>query len=464
MHSAASRQLAESEGRRFGLDHLHEELDTALIDGIEYAIVPVPEKDLPVKLPKDVDFRPTGESPLARSKSFHKVKCPVCSSSARREADTMDTFVDSSWYYLRYCDPTSEAKPRRILQADGHRLKEGGLASNEFLDLKKVAYWCPVDLYVGGAEQAVMHLLYARFFAKVLYDLKFINFNEPFLRLRNQGLILGEDGQKMSKSRGNVVNPDDVVREYGADTLRMYEMFMGDFAEAKPWSTGSIKGVKRFLDRVWGLQTKAILRSNLEALRSGAKEGGSTSAHHDFNLERLLHKTIKKVTEDIEAFKFNTAISAMMILVNAIYDQIAPHSLSVIARTVKEPELRVAPAAEVQALTMAIPKEWYEQLILLLSTFAPHISEEIWENLGHKNSLLKEFWPVYDAALTRDEEIVLVIQVNGKVRDTIRVSASISEEEAKRAALGSVKVKKHLEGKEVKKVIFVPEKLINLVI
>ncbi|MBI2099244.1 leucine--tRNA ligase [Candidatus Uhrbacteria bacterium] len=355
--------------------------------------VPVPEEDLPALLPDDVDFRPTGESPLTRSKKFHNVKCPVCLGKAKRESDTMDTFVDSSWYFLRYCDPQNE---------------------RQFAIGDKLKYWCPVDLYVGGAEHAVLHLLYARFFTKVLSDLKYISFDEPFTSLRNQGLIMGPDGQKMSKSRGNVINPDEVVTRFGADSIRMYEMFMGDFTESKPWDTNGITGIRRFLERVWNFTTMPAKKDAPEVLK-------------------LLHKTIKKVTEDIEALKFNTAISAMMIFGNKVIE------------------------------TQSITKESLEKFLIILAPFAPHIAEEVWEELEHKESVFKEKWPEFDAALTKDDQITLVAQVNGKVRDTLSVAAGISDANAKLAAMQSEKVKKWLEGKEIKQAVVVSGRLVNIV-
>ncbi len=357
--------------------------------------VPVPEKDLPVELPTDVDFQPTGESPLARSKSFHDVKCPTCGKNARRESDTMDTFVDSSWYFLRYCDPKNE---------------------KELVDKKKVAYWSPVDLYVGGAEHAVLHLLYARFITKVLADFGYINFQEPFLKLRNQGMILGEDGQKMSKSRGNVINPDEVVEQYGADTMRLYEMFMGPFEDTKPWSTDGIKGVRRLLEKVDRLFQGEFPISNFQ-----------------FPIDRLLHKTIKKVTEDIESFKFNTAISAMMIFVN-------------------------------EAQEKGLTKEQSEVFLRVLAPFAPHLAEELWEKLGNVGSIFKESWPTFDPKLVQDEEIELVVQVNGKLRDRFTVSASLIEDELKQQALAREKVKAWLVGKKIERVVVVKGRLVNIVV
>jgi leucyl-tRNA synthetase len=353
--------------------------------------LPVAEKDLPVELPDDVDFRPTGESPLVRSKSFHDVKCPKCGKAARREADTLDTFVDSSWYFLRYCDPKND----------------GAFASPESLK-----YWCPVDMYVGGAEHAVLHLLYARFFTKVLYDLGYLKFDEPFLALRNQGLIMGEDGEKMSKSRGNVVNPDEVIAEYGADVFRLFEMFMGDFEQMKPWSTKSIVGLRRFLEKVWKLQVG---------------DSGTPA-----EVRSLLHRTIKKVTEDIEHFKFNTAISAMMIFVN-------------------------------EAEGVALDKEDYEAFLKILSPFAPHACEELWEACGHAELIATAKWPTYDPALTVDAEVEIALQVLGKVKDRVTIAADAADAEYERVALQNEKVKAALEGKTVKQVIVVKKRLVNIV-
>ncbi len=358
--------------------------------------VPVPEKDLPVVLPTDVDFKPTGESPLVHSKTFHDVKCPKCGGKARRESDTMDTFVCSSWYYLRYADPQNEQV----------------FASEEAL--KK---WLPVDLYVGGAEHAVLHLLYSRFFTKVLHSLGYVGFDEPFLKLRNQGLIIAEDGRKMSKSLGNVVNPDQVVEQVGADSLRLFEMFMGPLEATKPWNTKGIAGVQRFLEKVWKLQAAT-----------------DNQAEANQKIQTLLHKTIKKVTEDIENFRFNTAISQMMILVNAM-----------------EKEKNIVAAD-------------YSGLVVLLAPFAPHLAEELWNKLGNKKSVFLEKWPEHDPQLLAGEEIEMAVQVNGKLRDRIYVAPDVTEDEAKETALESVKVKTFTQGKEIKKIIFVPGKLINIVV
>ena len=359
---------------------------------------PATEKTLPVVLPDDVDFRPTGESPLARSKSFHDVECPKCGKPARRESDTMDTFVDSSWYFLRYCDPKNE---------------------DVFADKEKIGTWCPVDMYVGGAEHAVLHLLYARFFTKVLFDLGYVKFDEPFTALRNQGLIMGEDGEKMSKSRGNVVNPDDVIAEHGADTFRLFEMFMGDFEQSKPWNTKSIIGLRRFLEKVW--------KQN-DACVTAYAEYDQTSSPA---MKSSLHKTIKKVTEDIEHFKFNTAISAMMIFVNGI--------------------------EEIPA------KEDWEAFLKILNPLAPHICEELWATLGHADLIAQQEWPAYDPALTVDAEVEIALQVLGKVKDRIMIPKDTTEDEVKRLALENEKVKAALEGKTVVKIIVVPNRNVNIV-
>ncbi|KKP84553.1 MAG: Leucine-tRNA ligase, partial [Candidatus Moranbacteria bacterium GW2011_GWF1_35_5] len=364
--------------------------------------VPVPEKDLPVVLPTDVDFKPTGESPLAISKSFHDVACPVCGERARRESDTMDTFVCSSWYYLRFADPKN---------------------NQEFAAKENLEKWLPVDLYMGGAEHTVLHLLYARFFTKALAKYGYVKFDEPFLKLRHQGMIMAEDGRKMSKSLGNVVNPDEVVDGFGADALRIYEMFMGPIDEMKAWSMQNVNGPKNFLDKVWKIFGEKELIDCGNGCEGVAKE-----------LPIMLHKTIKKVTNDIEGFNFNTAISQMMIFIN----EFSKHD--------------------------KLPKAAMEKFLILLAPFAPHMAEEIWSSiLGHEKSIFLEKWPEFKEELTKDEEVEMVVQVNGKIRDRIRINAEISEEEAKKIALESEKVKVYTDGKELKKVIYVKGKLVSIV-
>jgi leucyl-tRNA synthetase len=378
-------------------------------------IVPVPEDDLPVLLPKIEDFTPegTGKSPLAKSSKFLKTKCPKCGNSAERETDTMDTFVDSSWYFMRYADPQN---------------------GKQFADSAKIKAWLPVKMYVGGTEHTVLHLLYSRFLTKFLYDEKYIDFNEPFLALRHQGIILGSDGQKMSKSRGNVVDPDDLVKKFGTDSVRLYLCFMGEYDRGGPWNPTGILGVHRFLNRVWNLVSN--IRAS-DVLSLSIEDNSGTSDVQKLN--RLLHKTIKKVGEDIENFKFNTAVSSLMILVNTIE---------------KNPQLEIG--------------NW-KLVIKLLAPFAPHIAEELWHNLvenegGKATSIHLEAWPEYDENLVKDEEFELLIQINGKLRDKVLATKSINQEEAEKLALKRDKIKEYLGGKEPKKIIFVPGRLINIVV
>jgi leucyl-tRNA synthetase len=372
----------------------------------EHGAQPVEESQLPVELPTDVDFKPTGESPLVDSKTFHDVKCPVCGKAARRESDTMDTFVDSSWYYLRYTDPHN---------------------TNAFADKSKIDYWCPVDLYLGGAEHAVMHLLYSRFFAYALHDLGYLKFEEPFLKLKNQGLILGPDGDKMSKSKGNVVNPDDVVMEYGADALRLYEMFMGPLEDNKPWDTRGVVGVRRFLDKVYNLSLRAERSNPSEKIAASSK----TPPRNDM---KVLHKAIKKITEDLQELKFNTAISQLMIVSNAFSD------------------------------ASDIAQETFEAFLKLLAPLAPHIAEELWEQLGHTTSIFIEPWPTFDPALIVDDMVTMGVQVNGKVRGTIEIAPDADEATAKNLAIIEPNVLKWIEGKEIAKIIYVPGKIFNIVV
>ena len=370
---------------------------------------PLMLEDLPIQLPEDVDFKPTGRSPLLDSKTFHAgVACPKCGKPARRESDTMDTFVDSSWYYLRYADPAN---------------------SKAFADKKQIETWCPVDLYIGGAEHAVMHLLYARFFAYVLHDLGYLSFEEPFLKLRNQGTILGTDGDKMSKSKGNVVNPDDAVAEYGADALRMYEMFMGPLEDAKPWNTNGLVGVRRFLEKV----VKYV------DLWISSKEKQLDAAFPP------LEKTVKKVTEDTDNLKFNTAVSAMMGLVNELLEP----------RTFSEPE-KFEP--------IVVPKKQLEKFLKVLAPYAPHLAEELWEKIGVAGSIFEQSWPEYDASIVKDALVDLGVQVNGKPRGTIRIAPEANEAEAEGMAKAVENVAKNLAGKKILKVIYVPGRMINFVV
>jgi len=350
----------------------------------------VPAKDLPVELPADVDFTPHGHSPLKESKKFKKVKCQKCGGQAEREYDTMDTFICSSWYYLRYIDPKNQ---------------------KNIADDKKVKYWLPVDVYVGGAEHAVLHLLYSRFITKVLRDVGVINFGEPFIKLKNQGLILAEDGRKMSKSLGNVISPDEVVKKYGADVTRMYEMFMGPLEEAKPWDTKGIMGIVRFIERVCLLSDKV--------------EKSSPSIERIQNLSG-------KIGQEIESFKFNTAVAKLMIISNELSGQ------------------------------PKISQTDFELFIKVLAPFAPHLSEELWQKLGNKQSIFKENWPRFK--IVKAKEIEFVTQINGKVRDRFRIDADLTEEKIKRLVYSSPKIKIWLANKSIKKEIFVANKLLNIVI
>jgi len=371
-------------------------------------VVGIPEKQLPVELPEVVSYEPTdtGESPLATIKEWVHTTCPKCNKPAKRETNTMPQWAGSSWYYLAYILGESIQEP----------VGEKGLAQYK----KDFDTWLPVDLYVGGAEHATRHLLYARFWHKFLYDIDVVGTKEPFKKLMHVGLINAADGRKMSKRWGNVINPDDVVREFGADSLRLYEMFMGPFTQNISWNTESVSGVWRFLDKSYRLFDR------VHAEDASFKQGK--------DIEILLHKTIKKVTEDIESFRFNTAISSMMILMNALE---------------KEKNISL---------------ESYKSFLVLLAPFAPHMTEEVWEKLGNVKSIFLELWPVWDVKKIVDEMTTLVIQVNGKVRETREVSANISEEEAKKLALESEKIQKFLEGKDVKKIIFVKGRLINIVV
>ncbi|MBI2669760.1 MAG: leucine--tRNA ligase [Candidatus Yanofskybacteria bacterium] len=405
---------------------------------------PVPEKDLPVKLPKLDDYKPStdGRSPLAKAKEWLKVKCPNCGGKAERETDTMDTFVDSSWYFLRYADP--------------HNKKA-------FADSDKMKNWLPVDLYVGGAEHNTMHLLYSRFFTKAMYDLGLLEFNEPFVVRRNHGIILGPDNQKMSKSRGNVINPDDLVKKYGADAVRMYLAFMGPYEQGGPWNPGGIIGISRFMERVRNLLNRIVkladtwsknyredtsvnnIKSKKESLRF------YESAEGNIDLSNIFHKTIKKVSEDIEKLSFNTAVSALMILLNSIQEEttdISPGGFKV-----------------THTKTRGISKPQLETFLRLLAPFVPHLTEELWMNtLGNKKSIHLEKWPEYDPKLIVEETIKLVVQVNGKARDVIEVMAGLDETAAREVALGSENIKKHIAGTEIKKIIFVKNRLINFII
>ncbi len=358
--------------------------------------VPLPENELPLLLPEVESYEPTdnGESPLANITEWINTTCPKCGGKAVRETDTMPQWAGSSWYFLRYCDPNNDKE----------------LASKEALE-----YWGPVDWYNGGMEHTTLHLLYSRFWHKFLYDIGVVPNPEPYAKRTSHGMILGENGEKMSKSRGNVINPDDIINEYGADTMRLYEMFIGDFEKAAPWSTSSIKGCKRFLDRVWALKENVI-------------DGDSYRAE----LESEIHKMIRKVSEDIESLKMNTAIASMMSFINTVGN--------------------------------TINKAEYKTLLILLNPFAPHITEEIWEELGFEGRLNQASWPQYDEAKCIESTVEIVIQINGKLRGRINIPAEIGADDAIALAKEAEGISALFEGKTIVKELYVPKKLVNIVV
>ncbi len=368
-------------------------------------VVPVPDDQLPVKLPDDVEWKPTGESPLKLHPTWRFTTCPKCGGKAERETDTMDTFMCSSWYHLRYLSPDYDKGP---------------------FDPKEYDYWMPVDLYTGGIEHANMHLIYTRFFHKAMRDLGITKGNEPMLKLRNQGMVLGEDNEKMSKSRGNVVAPDDLVQSYGADTLRAFLMFFSRWDMGGPWSSGGIDGTSRWMRRIWTtflepVGTAKVTESSIKTLR------------------RKTHQTVRSVTQDFENLEFNTIISGLMELLNEM-------------QRLKR-ETYNTPAW----------KESVELYLKMLAPVAPHITEELWERTGHPYSIHTQPWPKVDEVAAAQDEITLVVQVNGKLRDRITVPVDVSEEEAKAAALGSDQIQKALEGKLPRQMIYVKGRLVNIV-
>ncbi|MBI4535358.1 MAG: leucine--tRNA ligase, partial [Ignavibacteriae bacterium] len=362
------------------------------------------EDELPLLLPDLKKFQPSGttESPLVLATDWVNVIEHETGMRGRRETNTMPQWAGSCWYYLRFIDPKND---RDLCSPEIER------------------YWMPIDLYVGGAEHAVLHLMYARFWHKVLYDLGYVSTKEPFMKLRHQGTILGEDSRKMSKSLGNVVNPDTVVAEFGADAMRLFEMFMGPLEETKPWNKRGVDGVFRFLNRVWRLYVDD--GGNLDL---SIKDLPLTQ-----DLERIYHATVKKVGEDIEALHFNTAIAQMMIFVNEVMKS----------------EIR--------------PRQILEPFVLVLAPFAPHIAEELWHKLGHSTSLTYEPWPVYDAAKLQQQDVEVVVQVNGRVRSRITVAINTSEKDLEALSLADTNVRRHLDGKKLVKAIVVKNKLVNLV-
>ena len=346
-------------------------------------IVPVPYEELPLELPPVENFQPgqDGESPLAKIDSFVHCKCPKCGKDARRETDTMPQWAGSSWYFLRYCDPNND---------------------KEFASQEALKYWLPVDWYNGGMEHVTRHMIYSRFWHKFLYDIGVVPTPEPYAKRTSHGMILGENGEKMSKSRGNVVNPDEIVRDYGADTMRVYEMFIGDFEKAAPWSQSSIKGSKRFLDKVWALSDKLT-------------EGDSYRAE----LESAFHRTIKKVTEDIEGLKMNTAIAALMSLLNDIQG------------------------------SGSINRAEFKTYLILLNPFAPHMTEELWQQAGFEGMLNEAEWPKYDEAKCADSTVEIAVQVNDKIKARISVAADISAPDAIAAAKADGAVAAAIDGKNI---------------
>jgi leucyl-tRNA synthetase len=362
----------------------------------------VPDEELPLVLPITKEIKPsgTGESPLANISDWLNVVDPVTGKKGRRETNTMPQWAGSSWYYIRYIDPQNTE-----VIADPEKLKE----------------WLPVDIYIGGAEHAVLHLLYARFWHKVLYDIGIVSTKEPFQKLFNQGMILGEGNEKMSKSKGNVVNPDDIVESHGADTLRLYEMFMGPLEASIAWSTTGLDGSRRFLDRIWRL----FVEENGQ-LNPKIQDGEEAS-----NLEKVYHQTVKKVTEDYEGIRFNTAISQLMVFINESYK------------------------------ATVLPKEYMEGFVKLISPIAPHLAEELWEKLGHEGTVSYEAWPAFNEAKLVDDEVEIVVQVNGKVKAKLMVANDATKEALEQIAMEEIK--DQIEGKTVRKVIAVPGKLVNIV-
>ncbi|WP_298484920.1 leucine--tRNA ligase [uncultured Ruminococcus sp.] len=361
-------------------------------------MVAVPYDELPLKLPPVENFEPgtDGESPLAKIDSFVHCKCPKCGGDAKRETDTMPQWAGSSWYFLRYCDPNN---------------------NNEFASQEALKYWMPVDWYNGGMEHVTRHMIYSRFWHKFLYDLGLVPTSEPYAKRTAQGLILGPDGEKMSKSRGNVVDPNDVVDEYGADVLRLYVLFMGDYEKAAPWSESSVKGCKRFVDRIWALQDKVV-----------------DSNEYSDKLRSLMHKTIKKVSEDIESMKFNTAIAAMMTLLNEVYN------------------------------VGSITKKEFRDFLIMLNPFAPHVTEELYQIIGCEGVLDEQEWVTYDEALCKDDTIEIVCQINGKVKSKLTIPTDAAKDDIIALAKADEAIVKATEGKNIVKEIYVPNKLVNLVV
>jgi len=373
-------------------------------------IVPVPDADLPVLLPLDSAFTPTGQSPLFSDEKFLNAPCPKCGGPGRRESDTMDTFVDSSWYWYRYISPRDGERP---------------------FDPEEVSRWCPVDLYCGGIEHAILHLLYARFFTKVLRDLGLVDHGEPFVRLRNQGMILSEEGVKMSKSRGTQVDPDVIVATQGADALRLHLMYLGPWDQGGPWNDRGIAGMERLMRRAFQLVVEAAERSTPVADDSAAAVG----------VRRETHRAIQRVTEDLDNFQFNTAIAALIEFVNALTKQ------------------KDEPVSGTIAWREAL-----ESLTLLLAPLTPHLAEEQWERLGMPYSVHLQSWPSFDPEWVQEDVVELVVQVNGKVRERLTVSPTANGADVTALALAQGKVVETLAGREPAKLIYVPGRLVNIIV
>ncbi|HRW34423.1 MAG TPA: leucine--tRNA ligase [Thermotogota bacterium] len=378
-------------------------------------MVPVREEDLPVKLPLDVTFDPTGKSPLTSDERFLNTTCPKCSGPARREVDTMDTFVDSSWYYLRFINPKMEDKP---------------------FSTQDVNNWLPVNQYIGGVEHAILHLLYSRFVTKVLADLEMVGFEEPFKNLFTQGMIY-KDGHKMSKSKGNVVSPEQMITDYGADTLRMYTLFMGPPEKDAEWNDKGIEGVYRFLKRVWNAAMNIIPYLNDPA-------DGGKFVKPEKDLRRKLHQMIEKITKDIETdFHFNTAISGMMELTNELNDYTS--------------------AIQREKWNKPLLKEVLEKLLILMSPFAPHMTEELWHEMGNEDLIVQQEWPQADQTALKVDEVEIVVQVNGKIRDKFMIPTGLSKEQTQQIALQRDRINEITAGKQIKKIVIVPDKIVNIV-
>ncbi|MFC1808161.1 leucine--tRNA ligase, partial [Candidatus Omnitrophota bacterium] len=422
-NTEAMEKIADwMEGKKIGKRAVHFRLRDWLISRQRYWGAPIPiiycdacgtlpvaDKELPVILPENVQLKVKGQSPLAKNSEFVNTKCPKCGKDAKRETDTMDTFVDSSWYYLRYLSPKDDDKA---------------------FDKDVVNKWLPVDQYIGGVEHAILHLLYSRFITKVLSDLGYLDFNEPFGALFTQGMII-KNGAKMSKSKGNVVSPDALISKYGTDTVRLYTLFIGPPEKDAEWNDRAVEGAYRFLGRLWRL---------VEKVNNSNQKPVTRNQESDRELERKIHQTIDKVTRDIEGdFKFNTAISAVMELINSAYNLLDKADPSIIKKTA-------------------------ETAVLLLAPFVPHIAEELWERLGYEPSIFSQQWPVFDKSKTAQDTIVLPVQINGKVRSRIEVDVDITDGQLKETVLSDEKIKEWLKDQDIRKFVVVPKKLVSIVI